>query len=243
MAFTYIIIDSNRVTNTKLYHYLEDYEDFKCIALTENTSEALHTILKYSPDIVFINLDDTSEEYFQMVVELHQYENHLPRFIGISKNKDFAYQAIKHNFYDYWILPLNEAQILKSILKLRKRRAVEIPPEIICLKSYRDFKYINTSDILYLKADNNSTEFIMKDGSINNAYKTLKSFVNQMPKNFVRIHQSYIVNINYISGISYGKSICSLKLRKLQLPFSKSYRNNIDKMKEILTKNVVKILN
>ena len=83
----------------------------------------------------------------------------------------------------------------------------------------------------------------MKDGSINSAYKTLKSFVDQMPKNFVRIHQSYIVNINYISGISYGKSICSLKLRKLQLPFSKSYRNNIDKMKYILTKNVVKVLN
>ena len=116
-------------------------------------------------------------------------------------------------------------------------------PQTLCLKSYRDFQYLNTDDILYLQADNNATEFVMKDGTTNNAFKTLKTFEQQMPPNFVRIHQSYIVNINYISGISYGRGLCTLKLRKLQLPFSKSYRNNIDELKALLAKNTISSLN
>jgi DNA-binding LytR/AlgR family response regulator len=116
-------------------------------------------------------------------------------------------------------------------------------PETICLKSYRDFQYLNTRDILYLKADNNTTEFVMKDGSLVNAYKTLKTFENQLPEGFVRIHQSYIVNTNYISGISYGKSVCTLNLHNLQLPFSKSYKTNVDIVKDHLSKNTIRAVN
>ncbi len=64
-----------------------------------------------------------------------------------------------------------------------------------------------------------------------------------MPKNFVRIHQSYIVNTNYVSRISYGKASCTLKHKKEQLPFSKSYRENIDILKQVLTKNSISSLN
>jgi len=83
----------------------------------------------------------------------------------------------------------------------------------------------------------------MKDGTINHAFKTLKTFESQMPKNFVRIHQSYMVNINYVSRISYGKANCTLKYKKEQLPFSKSYRQNIDALKQVLTKNAISSLN
>lgn len=243
MTFTYIIIDSDTSSNAKLYHNLEEYDEFKCIALAENNTIGLNTILKYMPSIVFVNLDNSAESHFQMILELHQYGDYLPSFIGLSKNKDFVYQAIKNNFFDYWLLPINEIEIRKSLLRLKKLKPKEIQSETICLKSYRDFQYINTHDILYLRADNNATEFIMKDGTKHHAFKTLKTFVNQMPNNFIRIHQSYIVNINYISGISYGKSICTLKLRKLQLPFSKTYKSNIDELKKILTKNVIYSLN
>jgi DNA-binding LytR/AlgR family response regulator len=113
----------------------------------------------------------------------------------------------------------------------------------LCLKSYKDFHYLNTDEILYLKADNNTTDFIMKDGRTISAFKTLKSFEDKLPKNFIRVHQSYILNINYVSRINYGKAICSLKSGKTQLPFSKSYKENIDSLKKILSKNTISTLN
>ncbi|MBU3027054.1 LytTR family DNA-binding domain-containing protein [Zobellia galactanivorans] len=243
MDYTYAIIDSDATSNLQLQHYLEDYGDFTCAALAQNSVEGTNVILKYSPDIVFINLNDTASESFHMVMELHQYMNQLPLIIGISKSKEHAYDAIKNGFFDYWILPYNEFDIRKSLLRLKKLMPAKTEPQTLCLKSYRDFQYINTDDILYLQADNNSTEFVMKDGTINNAYKTLKTFENQLPKNFVRIHQSFIVNTNFISRISYGKSYCTLKHNKKQLPFSKSYRENIDILKKLLSKNTISALN
>ncbi len=243
MAYTYSIIDSDPTSNLRLQHYLAEYGSFKCCSVASNSIEGLNDILKHSPDIVFINLNDNARSYFLMTVELHQYGNCIPVFIGLSHSKAHAYEAIKNNFFDYWLLPYNEFDIRKSVLRLKKMMPEEVAPQTLCLKSYRDFQYINTNEILYLKADNNATEFIMRDGTINNAFKTLKTFERQMPENFIRIHQSYIVNINYISRISYGKAICTLKNHKQHLPFSKSYRQNIDNLKKMLTKNAISSLN
>lgn len=243
MAYSYTIIDSDVTSNLRLQQYLSEYGEFKCCSKASNSIEGLNAILKYTPDIVFINLNENANAYFQMTMELHQYGNYIPIFIGISTSKNYAYEAIKNNFFDYWLLPYNEFDIRKSILRLKKMMPQEVEPQTLCLKSYRDFQYLNTDDILYLKADNNATEFVMKDGTVNNAFKTLKTFEGQMPKNFIRIHQSYIVNINYISRISYGKAICTLKHNKKQLPFSRSYKENIDNLKKVLTKNTISSLN
>lgn len=247
MEFNYSIIDSDATSNLQLQHFLEEYGDFSCSSLAKNSTDGLNAILKYSPDVVFVNLNENANEYFQMVLELHQYIKTLPIIIGISKAKIHAYDAIKNGFFDYWLKPYNEFDIRKSLMRLRKQ--IPIPttiasqPQTLCLKTYKDFQYLSTNDILYLQADNNSTEFIMKDGTVTNTFKTLKTFENRLPKNFVRIHQSYIVNTNYISGISYGKSLCTLNLRKLQLPFSKSYRANVDGLKKILSKHTISALN
>ena len=243
LEYTYTILDSDATSNLQLQHYLEEYGDFRCAALAKDSTEGINSILKFTPDVVFINLNENATEYFQMVMELHQYISNIPVIIGISKSKNYAYDAIKNGFFDYWLMPYNEFDIRKSLLRLKKQVPAKAEPDTLCLKSYSDFQYINTNDILYLQADNNATEFVMKDGTVNNAFKTLKTFENQLPKNFVRIHQSYIVNTDYISRINYGKSICTLKQNKKQLPFSKSYRSNIDVLKKVLSKNAIPSLN
>ena len=243
MEYTYSILDSDATSNLQLQHYLEEYGDFCLVSHARNSAEGLNTILKFSPDLVFVHLNDSAYDYFQMVTELHQYLKDFPIFIGISKTREYAYDAIKNNFFDYWLLPYDEFNIRKAVLKLKKLTPKKTEDQTLCLKSYRDYHYVDTKNILYLQADNNSTDFIMKDGSVISAYKTLKTFQQQLPKNFVRIHQSYILNTDFVSRINYGKSLCTLKLRKVQLPFSKSYRENVDNLKKVLSKNSIPSVN
>ncbi|WP_019669498.1 LytR/AlgR family response regulator transcription factor [Eudoraea adriatica] len=239
MEYSYTIIDSDATSNLQLQHYLEDYGDFVCSGEARNCSDGLNAILKYTPDVVFINLNDKAFEYFQMVTELYQYVKNIPILIGISRSKEYAYNAIKNNFFDYWLMPYNEFDIRKTLLRLKKQLPKEDVSHTLCLKSYNDYQYLDTDEILYLKADNNATDFIMKDGNIVSAYKTLKSFENRLPANFIRIHQSYILNTNFVSGINYGKSLCFLKVSKTKLPFTKTYKENIEGLKKILSKNTI----
>lgn len=243
MDYSYTIIDSDTVSILQLHAFLDEYGDFDCVSSSHNPGDGLNDILKFSPDIVFINLSDEPSTIFHMVMEIHQYVPQLPILIGIASNKDYAYDAIKNGFFDYWLKPYNEFDIRKSLLKLKKRVPKEKANQTICLQSYKDYHYLNTNDILYLKADNNTTEFFMKDGTVTNAYKTLKTFENSLPENFMRIHQSYIVNTNYVSRINFGKSICNLKMVNEHLPFSKSYRENMNNLKKILSKSTLSTLN
>lgn len=237
MQYSYTIIGADAASNLQLQLFLEEYGEFTCADFSQNSLDGLNSILKFSPDIVFLNLNQKAAESFQMVMELHQYMKTLPIIIGISKTKQHAYTAIKNNFFDYWLLPFNEFDMRKSIFRLKKQMPQETVPQTICLQTYKDYRYIDTEEILYLKADNNATDFIMKDGNTISAYKTLKTFEGQLPENFVRIHQSYILNSKYISRINYGKSICALNKEKLELPFSKSYKENVDSLKRIMAKS------
>ena len=243
VEYSYLILDSEATSSLQLEHFLEDYTDFMCLGKATTGDDGLNAILKYLPDVVFVRLNDQAYEYFQMVTELYQYIKQLPIFIGISKTKEHAYEAIKHNFYDYWLMPYNEFGIRKSIFKLRNYLPAEREPTTLVLKSYKDYHYLDTSEILYLKADNNATDFFMRDGSRISAFKTLKSFEKQLPQNFIRIHQSYILNTRYVSRINYGKSICFLRNTTTHLPFSRSYKENVDDLKALLSKNTISASN
>lgn len=101
---------------------------------------------------------------------------------------------------------------------------------LICIKSYGDYRFLELDDLAYLQADNNSTDITLKNGEQITAFKTLKYFEENLPSNFYRIHNSYIVNKNYISRIHTGNSLCYIKNLKNQIPFSKSYKENIDQI-------------
>lgn len=244
MEYTYNIIDHNAASKLQLQLYLEEFKDLVCTGIATNASGGLDNILKYSPELVMINLGEFGMEYFQMVTELNQYINNLPLIIGYADTKKYAYNAIKSGFFDYWILPHNEFDVRKTILRLKKRHPKQDLPTTLCLKSYNDYRYLDTRDILYLKSDNNSTDFFMRDGNVITAFKTLKSFEEQLPHSFVRIHQSYILNSRYVSRINYGKAICTLNHgQEEDLPFSKTYRDRIDQLMEMLSKTAVNYLN
>ena len=108
----------------------------------------------------------------------------------------------------------------------------EIPnneqPLILCIKSYGDYRYIDARDICYFQADNNSTDIHLNNGEMITAFKTLKHFEGILPSPFVRIHNSYIVNRNCISRIHTGNSVCYIKNTTVKIPFSKSYKVNVD---------------
>ena len=100
---------------------------------------------------------------------------------------------------------------------------------VICVKSYGDYRYIDSADVLYFEADNNSTDIHLNNGEMITAFKTLKHFETVLPTHqFLRIHNSYIINVNQVSRIHTGNTVCYIRNTTTKLPFSKSYKENVD---------------
>ena len=122
------------------------------------------------------------------------------------------------------IEPLNDLEEVKFI----QNDTNQLKPLVICVKSYGDYRYIEAKDICFLQADNNSTDIHLNTGEMITAFKTLKHFEGVLKHPFMRIHNSHIVNIDYISRIHTGNAVCHIKNTTIKLPFSKSYKENID---------------
>lgn len=101
-------------------------------------------------------------------------------------------------------------------------------PLVICIKSYGDHRYIHADDICYFQADNNSTDIYLNSGEMITAFKTLKHFEQVLSYPFIRIHNSYIINRNYIARIHNGNSLCYIRNSTKKIPFSKTYKSNVD---------------
>ncbi len=206
---------------------LDDYENMRFLGTTKDHDEALNIIFKHAPDIIFLGLDNVIKDLPDFLLDIIKHTTNNPTFIALSSSEKNAYKAYRYDFFDYLLKPLTELSVRRSVLKYQKTFPSS-SYETICLKSNKDYHYLNADDILFLKADNNTTDFHMKDGSTIGAYKTLKTFENTLPQNFLRIHKSYIVNSKFISRIHYGKAICIIKSPSFKIPFTKTFIDNIN---------------
>ena len=124
--------------------------------------------------------------------------------------------------------PVTEAQNKEEHYKvIQEIQKSEVDIQI-CIKSYGDYQFVALKDVVYLKADNNTTDFFLQNGKKLTAYKTLKHYENNLPSFFYRIHNSYIVNSNYVSRINTAKLLCYLDDNEVSVSFSKTFKENVD---------------
>ncbi|WP_140486360.1 LytR/AlgR family response regulator transcription factor [Flavobacterium sp. GSA192] len=258
MNYSYVIIDDNQENVLETKAVADGFSELSFVGSANNYEEGLNLILESNPQLVFLEIDPANKKSnlsLALINELYRYLNVIPKIVITTSKKDLAFEAIQYQVTDYLLKPLTRIDFVKLVLKLNKTVAVkEIPavevvkeeedekpayivqhdaapltqPLILCIKSYGDYRYIDARDICYLQADNNSTDIHLNTGETVTAFKTLKHFESVLSFPFVRIHNSYIVNSQSISRIHTGNAVCYIKNSAAKIPFSKSYKTNID---------------
>ncbi len=228
----YVLIGINNDESNKIQEIFNKNYFFEFLGNYQDTNTGMEFILKNLPHLIIINIDKVKNA-FHYIDECKKYHLNSFNYICYSKNKDKAYQAIKNNAIDYLISPANNLEIRKSMMRYKKNFDDE-NSKSICLKSNNDFQFLNIDDIILLKADNNTTDFILTNNKKVTAYKCLKYFENDLPKCFLRIHKSFIINSKYVKRINYGK--CNFLIDQLNsnIPFSKTYNHNVNYIKNSL---------
>lgn len=230
MQYSYLIIDDDADAVKETLRLFEGFPEYYCVGVAGNREDAINKILELQPQIVFIEINTGKKKNdlsLSIITELYQFIDRLPYFIVQTGSPKFAFEAIKAGVADYLLKPLSPFELRKSLLKFQKTNP-ETANSTICIKSYGDYQFISLHDIVYLKADNNTTDFHLQNGRTVTAYKTLKHYEANLPFYFFRIHNSYIVNSNHISRINTGKSLVYLNNSDLSISFSKTFKDNID---------------
>ena len=196
-------------------------------------------------DLAFDALKYEVVDYLLKPMDINEFRKAILKFDRAIKS-DLPHMEMKNPVATFEVLDEVEAKVLEEEeIDEEKVNRIEVKTTpitfekptviqqekslVICVKSYGDYRYIESEDVLYFEADNNSTDIHLNNGEMITAFKTLKHFETVLPQHqFLRIHNSYIININQVSRIHTGNTVCYIKNSTTKLPFSKSYKENVD---------------
>jgi DNA-binding LytR/AlgR family response regulator len=230
MQFSFILIDGSGYLETTLAQ-IKEFDDFLCVGVCKTKKDGINKILKLKPNVVFLSIINTIEGDYaismSLLSELHEFLDELPTIIVLSDVKEVAFDAYQRGVSGYLLQPIDDSELRKCLMRYQKTHK-SLFTDKISIKSNGDYHFIKANEIVYLKADNNTTDFYLTSGKVITAYKTLKYFEKLLPFYFFRIHHSYVINIDYVSRINLGKNNCYLFHNEITLPFSRTYTENID---------------
>ena len=118
--------------------------------------------------------------------------------------------------------PSQTPQTLQTPPSLQTLQTPQTPPYLMVKADYKLYK-INYNDIHYIEGQHEYVSFYTKDKRVTALY-SLKTLEDMLPRDkFIRVHKSYIVNIDHISEIEQ----VSLTVAGHKVPIGGSYRESL----------------
>ena len=210
-----LIIDDETPARDLIRHYLQAYTGIEITGEADNGFTAMKLIREQNPQLIFLDIQMPKLTGFEMLELLDE----SPAIIFSTAFDQYAIRAFEMNAVDYLLKPYSkerfDAAIQKALTRIQSGTLVQpnlqtfrnaiAPPSgtltRIAVKDRQQIHVIPVTDIDFIEADGD----YVKLHTDNQAYlkeKTMKYFEENLPsQQFIRIHRSYIVNVNEVSKI------------------------------------------
>lgn len=235
-----IIIDDEPLAIDVVESYLKQLGGIDIVATCTNPLEAITLLNKHKVDLVFLDIEMPNLSGIDLVKSI---EN-LPQFIFTTAYPQYALDGFNLNATDYLVKPIPFHRFIKAVSRAKEKYELEhlqsasgIPvtlgtlpkPEndFIFVKSEYENIKIKTDTITYIQGLKDYIKIHVAD--TNKAIITLSSFkdmLEKLPQNnqFMRVHKSFIVNINAIKALQKTKIVLHDDMR---IPIGETFKKEV----------------
>lgn len=189
------------------------HPEIKVINTAQSVVEAAKLLRKTQPDILFLDImlgDGTGFDILEIFPDLSS------KIIFVTASDEYAIRAFKFAAIDYVLKPYSNEDLATAISRAKEQiepnkerlsilkntlAAPEAKPDKISLHTLDKIIIVSLENIIRCEADNNNTVFYLKEGRKIFVTKTLKYFAEMLNSyEFLRVHQSHLVNMQCISA-------------------------------------------
>lgn len=212
-----VIIDDEHDSRETIFNILKNYcKNIDVVGQANGVNSGLTMVKKTNPDVVFLDIQMPDGTGFDL---LEKIPNVNFKVIFITAYDQYALKAIKFSALDYILKPVDPQQLIDAVSKIRidqmdiedMNKKINILLrnrtgfERITLPTSDGFKFVDIKDIVRCEADNNYTGFYLNNGEKALVTRTLKEYEDTLSgMDFIRVHQSHIVNLKYIDRYIKG---------------------------------------
>ena len=240
-----VIVDDEELARKLLVEYLASHPEIEMVAECANGFEAVKVVTELHPDLLFLDIQMPKLNGFE-VLDLIDKELAV---IFVTAYDEYALKAFEVNAVDYLLKPFSKGRFAEALARARERTLKQAnqqlsklaesmptphPIDRLLIREGSKVHVIPVGKIDYIEAQDDyflvKTEGkkILKQGTLSALEEDLD------PKHFLRIHRSYILNIDRLSKIEpYAKdSRVAILTDGTRLQVS---RSGYAKLKEMLT--------
>lgn len=244
--FSCFILDDERSAIETLSVLLRRYCPFLTIAGSAGSvAEALVFLEDVTVDILFLDIKMKQETGFDLLQQLPERSAHV---IFVTAHDQYGIQAIKFSATDYLLKPVNPEELIAAVHKVGQKRINHADQVAMLLQSYQqqknskqkrialadqhEVRYVLIESIICCRADNSYTSFYVKgESSPIVVSKSIAEYEQMLlPYDFVRVHQSWLINRNHIESFKKADGGYLIMENKLSVPVSRQRRHLLKDM-------------
>lgn len=192
--------------------------DVSVVAESDSVADATDILLKHSPELVFLDIRLRDGIGLDILKALEpQLEKGVLNFhvIFLTAYQEYAIKAIRYSALDYLLKPIDPDELAEAVNRYRKKNSMQQrqqyellhkqykeeakAPKKLVLNTADRIHIVSISDIIRCEARDNYTIIYIKDSQPVLVSRTLKEYEEMLePFGFSRIHQSHLVNFEYV---------------------------------------------
>jgi two-component system LytT family response regulator len=214
-----IMVDDEKPARRLLREYLDAAPGVSIVAECGNGFEAVKAVAEHDPDLLLLDIQMPKLDGFEVVELL---ERDLP-IIFITAHDEHALKAFEVHAVDYLLKPYSAQRLAEALERARERIALdEQPPSLeglvasareegdslerILTRDGSDVRVIPVGEVDYIEARDDAVA-IHVAGSTHLKAQRLSALEELLePKRFIRVHRSFILNIDRLRSIElYAK--------------------------------------
>jgi two-component system, LytTR family, response regulator len=231
-----IIIDDEQHAIDLICEYFQDFENVEIIAKCSNGFDAVKSINQLKPDLIFLDIQMPKLNGFE-VLELLDYS---PNVIFSTAYEEFAIKTFEKNAVDYLLKPFSKERFSQAIQKHINQanqinisvKNIERNVDRIVVKEASKIFIIPVEDVVFIESAGDYVIVYTYERSYVKNY-TLKQYELCLPDNFVRVHRSSIINIDFVKEIQAYNKECHIIIMKNGKRI-KTSRSGSSNLKQIL---------
>ena len=225
-----LLIDDEPPALKILASYISNINGLEIVAQCKNAIEALDVLHQKTVDVIFLDIKMPKLIGTEFLKNL----SHPPKVIFVTAYRDYAVEGYELDAVDYLVKPVSFERFFKAITKLNRvidKEAITTtveyrsnPEAFVYLKVDRDMKKIFVNDIVYIESWKDYVKLFLANNKNVLVKQTISAMENLLSEHkFLRIHRSYMVSLNKISGYN-GVSV---QLDTKEIPIGRLYKQTV----------------
>jgi two-component system LytT family response regulator/two-component system response regulator LytT len=231
MALRAVVVDDEQLARDELGYLLGQVGGVEIVGQAGNGVEALTTIDRLHPDVVFLDIQMPGLSGFEVARRMVQ-GRAAAHIIFVTAFDQHAIEAFEINAVDYLLKPVDQARLEVSVERARRRMANERPLELgsgngaanvnhadlekiiqlvterqsrrerLAIKVGERFLLVRSEEIIYASLADEGITVVTGQHTGTSNYRTLDDLQERLDASvFWRVHRSHLVNINKIKEI------------------------------------------